>query len=265
MINSQEDNSIDLFILVENGQPVNHPVMGTNLTMFFPDFDPENPSDPFEKFIRIPIPPFNQMEKYVGTTYEKINDVWQDVHHIEPLTPEEKLAKISEWESKNPKPHPSWIIDEENLKWTPPIPYPGDDSITYGWDEDSLSWCKFTDKPSTVTPILIQSIDELPVNGPSSPEHVYVSIDATGSASTYNWKNNSWIVTNSQQKLKDQLIINASLNDQQVKVMGVVPDIQNLDLNYQGDVADAYIIDNLNKLYVWDGQQWNDTAFTLST
>lgn len=38
-----------------------------------------------------------------------------------------------------PAPYPSWVWDDESLKWTAPTPYPQDENL-YIWDEDSLSW-----------------------------------------------------------------------------------------------------------------------------
>jgi len=38
-----------------------------------------------------------------------------------------------------PKPFDSWILDEEECRWYPPVPYP-EDSIFYFWDEPTLSW-----------------------------------------------------------------------------------------------------------------------------
>jgi hypothetical protein len=38
-----------------------------------------------------------------------------------------------------PKPHPSWILNEDSCIWEPPIPYP-DSSVMTFWDEESLSW-----------------------------------------------------------------------------------------------------------------------------
>ena len=38
-----------------------------------------------------------------------------------------------------PKPHNSWILDEDTCKWQAPIEYPNDDRIYY-WNEESLSW-----------------------------------------------------------------------------------------------------------------------------
>ena len=38
-----------------------------------------------------------------------------------------------------PKPHPSWILDEETCQWEAPVAYPTD-GIVYSWDEETLDW-----------------------------------------------------------------------------------------------------------------------------
>ena len=38
-----------------------------------------------------------------------------------------------------PKPHPSWILNEDTCLWETPIPYP-DDGKRYKWNEDDQSW-----------------------------------------------------------------------------------------------------------------------------
>ena len=40
-----------------------------------------------------------------------------------------------------PKPYLSWILNEETLTWSPPIPYPENSSKEfYVWNEDTVSW-----------------------------------------------------------------------------------------------------------------------------
>lgn len=38
-----------------------------------------------------------------------------------------------------PKPHQSWILNEDTCLWEAPIPYPGDGAL-YTWDEQSGEW-----------------------------------------------------------------------------------------------------------------------------
>ena len=43
----------------------------------------------------------------------------------------------------SPKPFPSYVLDEENFWWNPPVPHPNDGKDWY-WDEKSLSWTEET-------------------------------------------------------------------------------------------------------------------------
>lgn len=38
-----------------------------------------------------------------------------------------------------PKPYPSWILNEDNCKWYPPVPYPNNE-YSYVWNETNLCW-----------------------------------------------------------------------------------------------------------------------------
>jgi len=38
-----------------------------------------------------------------------------------------------------PKPHDSWLLDEETCRWEAPVPYP-DDGVMYRWDEETTDW-----------------------------------------------------------------------------------------------------------------------------
>ena len=38
-----------------------------------------------------------------------------------------------------PKPHNSWVIDEDTCLWKAPVAYPNDEGI-YTWNESTLSW-----------------------------------------------------------------------------------------------------------------------------
>jgi hypothetical protein len=38
-----------------------------------------------------------------------------------------------------PKPHNSWVINEDTCLWEAPVAYPNDDGI-YTWNESTLSW-----------------------------------------------------------------------------------------------------------------------------
>lgn len=38
-----------------------------------------------------------------------------------------------------PKPHASWVLDEQTCRWQAPIEYPSDGKL-YTWNEEALTW-----------------------------------------------------------------------------------------------------------------------------
>lgn len=51
-----------------------------------------------------------------------------------------------------PKPsYESFVLDEEEHVWMPPAPYP-DDGLHYEWDEDSVTWIRVVQGPTTPKP-----------------------------------------------------------------------------------------------------------------
>lgn len=50
-----------------------------------------------------------------------------------------------------PKPYPSWLLNEQTCVWEAPVPYPADGNLVnpdstkhYRWDEPTLSWVEVT-------------------------------------------------------------------------------------------------------------------------
>jgi hypothetical protein len=39
-----------------------------------------------------------------------------------------------------PQPYPSWSLNEQTFVWEAPIPYPGDDTTFFVWNEGDSSW-----------------------------------------------------------------------------------------------------------------------------
>jgi len=40
-----------------------------------------------------------------------------------------------------PKPHDSWVLDEDTCRWEPPVDYPADyETVLYSWNEETTSW-----------------------------------------------------------------------------------------------------------------------------
>ena len=51
-----------------------------------------------------------------GHTYDSVNDVFYE-----------------------PKPYPSWSLDAETYRWTPPVAHPSN-GISVSWSEDKQAW-----------------------------------------------------------------------------------------------------------------------------
>ncbi len=128
----------NLFIQIRNGGPFEHPITEWNLRQFFPDLDVDNPPVGFEKFIRKPLPNIGPYETLVGSYYEKIDNVWQDVHHVRELTAVEKSQKINSARESFPFAD-TWTLNEATFNWIPPVSYP-DDGNKYYWDNDVKNW-----------------------------------------------------------------------------------------------------------------------------
>lgn len=132
---------MELYIQLQDGQPVGHPIHGDNFREAFPHIDVNNLPSNFAVFKRIPVPVVGPYEINEGVTYEKVGDVYLDKHNIRPMTAEEKAIKvnstIAEWNNK----YPSWVFNETICSFEPPIAYPLDGKY-YMWNEDILSWAE---------------------------------------------------------------------------------------------------------------------------
>jgi hypothetical protein len=129
-----------LFIRLKDGQPFEHPILGDNFRVAFPDIDTNNLPPEFARFERIEPPVPGVYEVYEGVTYEWVNGMVKDIHHVRPMTSEEKTAKQDAvkvaWAENG---FVSWTFDEETCLFKPPIPYPSDGK-PYRWNEETTSW-----------------------------------------------------------------------------------------------------------------------------
>ena len=111
---------MELFIRIVDGQPFEHPIMGDNFQQAFPHIDTNNLPPEFARFERVDKPPVGVFECYEGVTYECFDGVWKDVHHLRPMTSEEKSEHIA---FVMALPHPDgWVFNESRCAWLPPIP-----------------------------------------------------------------------------------------------------------------------------------------------
>ena len=136
----------DLYIQVQDGQTVNHPVLHQNLMDVFGEIPAH-----FEEFIRIPMPNPGTLgvfqkfqETYETPNYQKVDGVWQDTWTVVDMTAEEKAAKIAAVQSQ-PQMFSSWTFNPDTCTWSAPVPLPADSGtgtppIQYMWNEVTKTW-----------------------------------------------------------------------------------------------------------------------------
>ena len=136
---------MELFIQIdENGQTVNHPIMGDNFRQAFPDIDTNNLPGNFARFERVPPPVSSPYEKNHRTSYQKRSDgVWADTYVCDPMTSEEIVAlqdQVKAAFAANNGPA-SWVFNETTCMFESPVPYPNDGK-NYRWDEPTTNWAE---------------------------------------------------------------------------------------------------------------------------
>ena len=136
---------MNLYIQLENGKPVNHPIVEENLRQAFPEMDLNNLPDTFARFERVVPTMLGVYEVSEGATYEWVDGVVKDVHHVRAMTAEEQTAKQdvvkAEWQQNNG--FVSWTFNEETCRFEAPVPYPSDGKF-YVWDEPTTNWVEYT-------------------------------------------------------------------------------------------------------------------------
>lgn len=137
---------MNLVIQVENGEPINHPILLENLLQAFPDLDPNNLPPKYVRFERIPMPNMGPYIKGYECRYELVDGIYKDVWYADEMSAQEKLdlqeAVKTTWaENFN---FASWTFNEETCRYDPPVPYPTD-GANYTWDEATLSWIPVTE------------------------------------------------------------------------------------------------------------------------
>ena len=136
---------MELFIRIKDGQPFEHPIFGDNFRQAFPDIDINNLPSEFARFVRVEAPTVGVYENYTGVTYELIDGVYKDVHHVVPMTEQQKIDKQNsvkaDWLANGG--YASWVFNEETCSFKNPIAYPQDGKL-YQWDEPTTSWVEVT-------------------------------------------------------------------------------------------------------------------------
>jgi len=134
---------MNLYIQLQNGEPINHPIVEDNLRQAFPEMDLDNLPETFARFERVLGTGVGTYEVSEGATYEWVDGVVKDVHHVRAMTAEERTAKQdavkTAWQQSNG--FASWIFDEDQCRFLPPLAYP-EDGHQYYWDEPTVNWVK---------------------------------------------------------------------------------------------------------------------------
>lgn len=87
---------MELYIQIKDGQPYEHPILGDNFREAFPEIDVNNLPQEFARFERVQKPEIDVFQVYEGVTYEWVDGVIKDVHHVRNMTEEETIAKQAE-------------------------------------------------------------------------------------------------------------------------------------------------------------------------
>ena len=117
---------MNLFIQIENNQPINHPALEDNLIQAFGSVP-----DHWEQFIRIerPVPGIYEILESDQPIYEKVDGIWTDVWSLRPMTKTEIAVKQQNvkdvWAARRQAENWSaWLFDEPTCSYIPPIPRP---------------------------------------------------------------------------------------------------------------------------------------------
>jgi hypothetical protein len=111
---------MELYIRIVNGQPFEHPIFGDNFRQAFPNVDVENLPSGFARFERVEAPEISAYEIYEGVTYEWVNGVVKDVHHVRSMTGHERQVKIDAVRAAFTPTDAGWVFDEVTCAWIPP-------------------------------------------------------------------------------------------------------------------------------------------------
>lgn len=133
---------MNLYIQIENGQPINHPAFEDNLIHAFGSI-PSN----WEPFTRIDQPldllttPFQKAEFSYALGPD--GKTWQDVWTAIEMTDDEKSSLIAQKQA-NP-PFLNAILDTATLKWKPP--QKPNDGKSYAFNFTIGAWAEVAPKP----------------------------------------------------------------------------------------------------------------------
>lgn len=131
---------MELVIKIQNGNPIDHPILLENFKQAYPNIDTNNLPSDFAWFQRVSKPKMGPYVKNLTSSYEFDGNVVKDIWLIEEMSLEEKANlqnKVkAEWENTG---YNSWFFNEITCSFDPPIPYPTDGK-KYEWNEAMLNW-----------------------------------------------------------------------------------------------------------------------------
>ncbi len=131
-----------LFVRVQDGEVVEHPILQSNFIQVYPDVDIDNLPSGFAEFERKVYQPFGPYQVETGEDYVLENGKYVNCFLTKEMTEEEKTQKQESVKQTLESVYgdiTSWTLDVDNCEWVPPTPYP-DDGNGYRWDESTTSW-----------------------------------------------------------------------------------------------------------------------------
>ena len=134
-----------LIIKIQNGQPIDHPILLENFQQAFPNIDINNLPSDFAVFQRVQPPQLGVYEKNQYCRYELVDGVYKDVWYCDQMSEQEKIEKQNSikqlWTNNNGP--ASWVFNEITCQFDPPVQYPNDGK-EYNWDENIVNWVEIT-------------------------------------------------------------------------------------------------------------------------
>lgn len=128
-----------LYIELKNGEPINHPMLQSNIEMIYPVMNLDNLPETLCEFVRVDKPTPKWDEVVEGPEYKMIDGICYDVWTVNKISDEKKQQMLDALAASNP--YPSWTVDTVNHNLIPPIPYPEEGA--WVWNEDTVSWNEY--------------------------------------------------------------------------------------------------------------------------
>jgi hypothetical protein len=133
----------ELYIKMVNGRPVDHPMLRSNIESAFPEVDFDNLPDWLARFERVQKPRAGIYEIVNGPVYVVDGNIVRDHWILRQMTEDEKLIKQNRvrqsFTADNNGRASTWVFDEEQCCFLPPVPYPADMGA-YEWSEPGQTW-----------------------------------------------------------------------------------------------------------------------------